>query len=168
MTVTDEQELINTKIGEQSFNQECLKDQHSQQFGKQLFQHSLQIQTVKANQNQVIALINFMQKNMNFLVEQLRKSGNENIKLIPMEKSNNIDKMMQQLLQEFMGNDGGGQDNKKDQDNMYYPLSMQKLDSRFSQERLGQSARGEESLSTLRTRQKKCSTLMSTGIESQR
>ena len=61
---------------------------------------------------------------MNFLVEQLRKSGNENIKLIPMEKSNNIDKMMQQLLQEFMGNDGGGQDNKKDQDNMYYPLSM--------------------------------------------
>ena len=26
MTVTDEQELINTKIGEQSFNQECLKD----------------------------------------------------------------------------------------------------------------------------------------------
>ena len=72
----------------------------------------------------MIALINFMQKNMNFLVEQLRKSGNENIKLIPMEKSNNIDKMMQQLLQEFMGNDGGGQDNKKDQDNMYYPLSM--------------------------------------------
>ena len=72
----------------------------------------------------MIALINFMQKNMNFLVEQLRKSGNENIKLIPMEKSNNIDKMMQQLLQEFMGNDGGRQDNKKDQDNMYYPLSM--------------------------------------------
>lgn len=65
-----------------------------------------------------------MQKNMNFLVEQLRKSGNENIKLIPIEKSNNIDNMIQKLIQEFMGNDGGGQDNKKDQDNMYYPLSM--------------------------------------------
>lgn len=100
MVVTDEQGHLNSKVGAHTLNQEILKESQSDRVGRQLLQHSYQMQTVKATQAHFAALLNQMQQNFNTLVKQLRDRLPEGSSLLSVEK--NMETLMKEVYREIL------------------------------------------------------------------